>query len=86
MDCGRGRALSLQPTLSAIISRYKSQVSCEWLTICKEQGVEMGKVWQRSFFDRVIRDEQDFQEAWVYIDNNPLKWKLDRFYQQDGDI
>ncbi len=37
-------------------------------------------LWQRSFYDHVIRGEQDYQEIQRYIEDNPLKWHLDRFF------
>ena len=39
---------------------------------------EIGKsIWQRSFYDHVIRDENDFLIKWKYIDDNPAKWASD---------
>ena len=38
------------------------------------------KIWQRSYYEHVIRDEVDYQEIWQYIDENPQKWEIDRFY------
>jgi len=35
-----------------------------------------GKLWQRQFFDHVIRNEQDFLETVEYIRENPVKSKL----------
>jgi REP element-mobilizing transposase RayT len=35
-----------------------------------------GKLWQRQFFDHVIRNEQDFLETVEYIRENPVKAKL----------
>ena len=44
---------------------------------------EYGKnVWQRSFFDHVIRNEADYQEHLRYICENPLKWHLDSLYKE----
>jgi putative transposase len=37
-------------------------------------------VWQRSYHDHIIRNEQEYQTIWEYIDTNPLKWELDRYY------
>ncbi|MEI6728041.1 MAG: hypothetical protein WCK98_00165 [bacterium] len=34
-------------------------------------------VWQKSFYDHVIRGEKDLQRIQEYIFNNPLKWNLD---------
>ncbi len=39
-----------------------------------------GKVWQRSFHDHIIRDENDYLKIWHYIDTNPIKWEYDCFY------
>ncbi len=36
-------------------------------------------VWQRSFHEHVIRNEQDYLEIWNYIDGNPSKWAEDRY-------
>ena len=37
-------------------------------------------IWQRSFYDHVIRDEQDYLTKWKYIDENPAKWATDDYY------
>ena len=39
-------------------------------------------IWQRSYYDHIIRNERDYLEIWQYIDENPLKWELDCFYCQ----
>ncbi|GHT78975.1 hypothetical protein FACS1894104_2920 [Actinomycetota bacterium] len=39
-------------------------------------------LWQKSFYDHVIRDEDDYLNTLEYIDNNPLKWELDYLYQE----
>ena len=36
---------------------------------------EIGQsIWQRSFYDHIIRDENDYIEHLEYIKNNPVKW------------
>lgn len=35
-------------------------------------------VWQRSFYDHIIRDDGALQRIRAYIRDNPLKWELDR--------
>ncbi len=39
-------------------------------------------IWQRTFYDHVIRDEQDYRIRWKYIDDNPSKWAMDPYYQR----
>lgn len=38
-------------------------------------------VWQRSYYDHIIRDDKDYLNIWQYIDCNYMKWKIDRFYK-----
>ncbi len=32
------------------------------------------KMWQKSYYDHVIRNRVDYNETWEYIENNPIKW------------
>jgi len=34
--------------------------------------------WQRSYYDHIIRNESELNRIREYIQNNPLKWQLDR--------
>lgn len=44
------------------------------------------QIWQRSFHDHIIRDEEDYSKIWQYIDENPVKWSIDCFYpNNDGE-
>jgi putative transposase len=33
--------------------------------------------WQKSFFDKIIRNDEQLEKTRKYILNNPLKWELD---------
>lgn len=37
------------------------------------------KIFQRSYYEHVIRNERDYLEIWNYIDTNPAKWAEDRY-------
>ena len=37
-----------------------------------------GKLWQRNYYEHIIRNDRELQAIQQYIDNNPLKWELDR--------
>ena len=39
-------------------------------------------IFQRSYHDHVIRDEEDYLLIWQYIDNNPVRWQDDCFYTE----
>ncbi len=37
---------------------------------------------QRSFYDHIVRNEKDLTRIRQYIENNPLKWHLDEYYNE----
>lgn len=37
-------------------------------------------LWQRSFYDHIIRDDEDYITKAQYIENNPAKWQEDEYY------
>lgn len=41
----------------------------------KEYGTN---IWQARYYDHVIRNQQDYDEIWEYIDNNPQKWIIQK--------
>ena len=63
---------SPSPTLSDIICSLKSLTT----KISKEKGLCNKTLWQRSFYDHIIRNEKDYSAYWDYIDNNPSAWVL----------
>lgn len=62
------------PTLGNIIAWYKYQVTKQVNLRINTQGE---KVFQRSYYDHVIRNQRDYDEVWQYIENNPRKWLRD---------
>lgn len=37
-------------------------------------------IWQKYYYDRVIRNEEEYRIKWKYIDDNPAKWINDEYY------
>ena len=66
-DSGRPQNV---PTVSRVVQQFKGSVS-------KQAGFS---IWQKSFYEHIIRNEQDYIEIWNYIDTNPLKWLKDKYY------
>ncbi len=62
-----GKAHAAVPHLIATIKRFSTQRIGE-------------NIFQKSCHDHVVRTQEDFERIWEYIDNNPQKWKIDRFY------
>ena len=56
------------PTISQVIKQFKGSIT-------KQVG---RPIWQKSFYDHCIRNRQDYNELWEYIENNPLKYRLNK--------
>lgn len=69
-----------KPTISDIVGAYKSLVSNACLDIYKFRNQMMGKLWQRNYYEHIIRDEKGYRNIANYIVNNPQKWEEDKYY------
>ena len=38
------------------------------------------KIWQRNYYEHIIRDEKEYLEILQYIQDNPYKWIEDKYY------
>ena len=70
---------SPSPSLGNIVGWYKYQTSKQ---INLMNGTIGEIVFQRSYYDHVIRNQQDYDEIWEYIENNPAKWIKEKFYEE----
>jgi putative transposase len=66
------------PTIGDIVGAYKSLVTNGCLKIYKSKNELMGKLWQRNFWEHIIRDEVAYLRISDYIINNPAKWIDDK--------
>ncbi|MEE6208349.1 MAG: transposase [Alphaproteobacteria bacterium] len=66
-----------------IIRWFKSITTDYYIKGVKNQGWQpFNKTfWQRNYYDRVIRDQQEYDRIVDYINNNPSKWANDMFCQ-----
>ena len=78
-DVGTSRDLSLQRTaikikpLSELVGSFKTKSSKE----IHFKGNKTFK-WQRSFYDRIIRNEKELYYIQQYIKQNPMKWEIEK--------
>lgn len=69
------RSRPFPTNIPTIIGLYKSGVS-KRIHVC----VPDIDVWQKSFYDHIIRNEDEYLRVWQYIDENPLKWETDEYF------
>ena len=65
-------------SLGAIIRGFKSVVTNR---IRELTGDPELKIWQRNYYEHIIRNEIDLHSIRSYIELNPLKWELDEYYK-----
>lgn len=46
------------------------------------QNTSVKTVWQRDYYDIIIRNDQAYQRISDYIVDNPAKWKEDKFFKR----
>ena len=61
-------------TISSIVGSYKSIVTK------MSRQINPNFAWQSRFHDHIIRNSKSFDTIQNYIEQNPLKWKEDTFY------
>ncbi|MEA5534285.1 transposase [Crocosphaera sp. XPORK-15E] len=71
-------------SLSSVIRSYKAAVTKEINYICGQKGTSL--VWQRNYYEHIIRDEKALQEIRKYIVENPLNWDKDPEYSLSREI
>ena len=67
----------LSNSIGAIIGNYKMLVTKRTKAILKTTGSNQ-KVWQRGYWERIIRNERELQATRNYIQKNPSRWQEDR--------
>lgn len=64
-------------TIGSIVRGYKIGVT-KWF---RSNG-NMENIWQRNYWEHIIRDEPSYYRISEYIINNPGNWNNDKFYQK----
>ena len=61
--------------LQEIIKWFKTQTTNEYIRMVKSGYLPhyQKHIWQRGFYDHIIRNDTDLAETRTYIQNNPLK-------------
>ncbi len=71
----QNRFKSPSKTVGAIIRGFKSTTTKQ---INLVRNTPRSPIWQRNYYDHIIRNEYELNKIREYIQNNPLKWDLDK--------
>jgi len=69
-------------TIGDMMDAFKSITTVKYIDGVKNRGWDRfdGKIWQRDYYEHIIRDEESYLRISEYIKNNPAKWENDKFY------
>jgi len=67
------------PALGEIVQAFKSLTTVAYIKGVKTAGWSpfARHLWQRNYYERVIRNEDELDSVRQYIENNPARWDLD---------
>ncbi len=72
-DSAEPLQMETQP-LGVIVRSFKSTVTKS----AHDLGLFVGeKIWQRNYYEHIIRDEDDYQQIVDYVASNPSNWEFD---------
>jgi len=71
--------ISISTSLRNIVQWFKTMTTNEYIRGVRNKDWQTfdKKLWQRNYFDHIIRDEDDLNRIRKYIENNPKKWNED---------
>lgn len=61
------------PTVNRMVKQFKGAIT-----------KSIGKpIWQKSFFEHIIRNQYDYDVRSKYIEENPIRWQCDEYYIEE---
>jgi REP element-mobilizing transposase RayT len=70
------------PAIPEIVQSFKRHTTIEYIKMVKLNIVPPfeKRIWQRNYYEHIIRNEKSYYQIAEYIRNNPLKWQEDKYY------
>jgi len=74
-----GSPLRERPTLGRIIQWFKTMTTNAYIRGVENEGWQPfpGRLWQRNYYEHIIRDEDELNRLRQYIIDNPANWETD---------
>jgi putative transposase len=77
-----GQSRGIAPTLPRIVQRFKTMTTKRYI-----DGIQhldwhpfSGKLWQRNYYEHIIRNEDNMNSVREYIQYNVIRWESDEEY------
>ena len=74
--------IKVAPTLGQIVGAFKSVTTHAYIGGVENLGWPCfdGRLWQRNYFEHIIRNEKSYRDVVEYIRTNPARWQDDTYY------
>ena len=84
----QGIAPTGKKTVGDMIGAFESITTVEYIHGVKNDDWQRfdGKLWQRNYWEHIIRNQNEYQRISEYIANNPMKWDRDKLNGGDGNM
>ena len=75
-------------TLGDMVGAFESITTVEYICGVRQNGWEQfdGQLWQRNYWEHIIRKDEAYQTISEYIVNNPAKWNEDELNPQNQEL
>lgn len=69
-------------SIAEVADWFKTMTTNDYISHVKSGAFPAFKerIWQRNYYEHVVRNDEDLFESRRYIEENPLKWELDELY------
>ena len=62
-------------SLGAIVRAHKASVTSRINVLRRKTEPP---IWQRNYYDHIVRNEKEYEYIWIYIEYNPINWSDDK--------
>ena len=73
------------PTLGRIVQQFKTITTNKYIMGVKSNNWKRfnKRLWQRNYYEHIIRNEKELYEIRKYILEKPIKWESDKYYPEN---
>jgi REP element-mobilizing transposase RayT len=81
-DIGQQQGEHTGSPLPQVVQWFKTMTTNEYIRGVKQNAWSpfSGKLWQRNYWEHIVRNEQELNRIQQYIQNNPTQWQLDKLF------
>jgi len=79
----KGQPQGIAPTVGDVVGALKSLFTNDYIRNVKQNNWQPfnKKIWQRDYYEHIIRNKKSYDEISKYIQTNPLKWQGGKYYK-----